>query len=98
MGWGWRGKGDGTVSGAAGNRWLLSESLPAAGRRVLRVVERLRGRAGVAVVNVVTKSGTNQSHGSAFYFLRDTSLGERRRHFLGFNPSDLRSRDWGTGL
>lgn len=32
------------------------------------------GRAGGAVVNVVTKSGTNQFHGGAFEFFRDESL------------------------
>ncbi|MGO9648960.1 MAG: carboxypeptidase regulatory-like domain-containing protein, partial [Terriglobales bacterium] len=33
------------------------------------------GRAGGAVVNVVTKSGTNHWHGSTFYRLRDSELG-----------------------
>src|SRR6476619_3089035 len=30
------------------------------------------GRAGGAVINVVTKSGTDHMHGSAFYYLRDS--------------------------
>jgi hypothetical protein len=37
------------------------------------------GRSGGAVVNVVTKSGSNDWHGSSFYHLRDSSVGERRR-------------------
>jgi hypothetical protein len=46
------------------------------------------GRAGGAVVNVVTKSGTNQWHGSTFYYLRDSALGGAAPPFLGFNPND----------
>jgi hypothetical protein len=46
------------------------------------------GRAGGAVVNVVTKSGTNQWHGNTFYYLRDSSLGGAAPPFVGFNPSD----------
>src|SRR5207244_1686369 len=32
------------------------------------------GRAGGAVVNVVTKSGSNQIHGTNFYYLRDSAF------------------------
>ena len=46
------------------------------------------GRAGGAVVNVVTKSGSNQWHGSSFYFLRDSALGGAALAFVGFKPSD----------
>ncbi len=46
------------------------------------------GRAGGAVVNVVTKSGTNHWHGSTFYRLRDSELGGAAPPFVGFNPSN----------
>jgi outer membrane receptor for ferrienterochelin and colicin len=46
------------------------------------------GRAGGAVVNVVTKSGTNRWHGSTFYYLRDSSVGGAAPAFVGFKPSD----------
>jgi hypothetical protein len=46
------------------------------------------GRAGGAVVNVVTKSGTNHWHGSTFYHLRDSELGGAAPPFVGFNPSN----------
>jgi hypothetical protein len=54
------------------------------------------GRAGGAVVNVITKSGTNQWHGSTFYFLRDSQLGGAAPAFVGFNPSDQQHQLGGT--
>jgi hypothetical protein len=47
------------------------------------------GRAGGAVVNVVTKSGTNQWHGRTFYYLRDSSMGGATPPFMTFNPSNM---------
>jgi hypothetical protein len=44
-----------------------------------------QGRAGGAVVNVVTKSGSNHVHGTAFYYLRDSSFGASNP-FLAFRP------------
>jgi carboxypeptidase family protein/TonB-dependent receptor-like protein len=43
------------------------------------------GRAGGAVINVVTKSGSNQLHGSSFFFFRDSSFGATHP-FLDFKP------------
>src|SRR5271170_4661411 len=54
------------------------------------------GRAGGAVVNVVTKSGTNHWHGSVFYFLRDSALGGAAPAFVGFNPDDVQHQFGGT--
>ena len=45
------------------------------------------GRAGAAVVNVVTKSGTNQLHGSSFYYLRDSEFNAKHPY------SDSKPRD-----
>jgi len=45
------------------------------------------GRAGGAVVNVVTKSGSNQMHGTAFYFMRD-SMFSATQEFMDFKPHD----------
>lgn len=52
------------------------------------------GRSGGAVINVVTKSGSNYTHGSAFYYLRDKNLNAQpaladikpaeRQHQFGF--------------
>jgi hypothetical protein len=44
------------------------------------------GRAGGAVINVITKSGSNQLHGSDFYFLRDSAFGATQP-LLDFKPS-----------
>jgi hypothetical protein len=44
-----------------------------------------QGRSGGAVVNVVTKSGSNHLHGTAFYYVRDSSLGATDP-FLAFKP------------
>lgn len=54
------------------------------------------GRAGGAVVNVVTKSGSNQLHGSGFYFLRDSSFGATHP-FLNFKPRE-RQQQFGFTL
>ena len=43
------------------------------------------GRAGGAVINVVTKSGSNQLHGTGFYFIRDSAFGATQP-FLDFKP------------
>lgn len=45
------------------------------------------GRAGGAVVNVVTKSGSNHLHGSAFYFVRD-SFFNAQHPFVDVKPDD----------
>ena len=45
------------------------------------------GRAGGAVVNVVTKSGSNHVHGTSFYFLRDSDFNARHA-FMDFKPKD----------
>jgi hypothetical protein len=54
-----------------------------------------QGRSGGAVVNVVTKSGTNHLHGTAFYYLRDGSFGASLP-FLAFKPHNRQQQVGGT--
>ena len=54
-----------------------------------------QGRAGGAVINVVTKSGTNHAHGTAFYYLRDSSFGAADA-FLAFKPHNRQQQFGGT--
>jgi hypothetical protein len=53
------------------------------------------GRSGGAVVNVVTKSGSNHLHGTAFYYLRDSSFGASNP-FLTFKPHNRQQQLGGT--
>jgi len=53
------------------------------------------GRAMGGVVNTVTKSGTNNIHGSAFYFLRSTGF-DAHDPFSAFNPTEHRVQTGGT--
>ncbi len=53
------------------------------------------GRAGGAVINVVTKSGSNHVHGTAFYFLRDSSFGATNP-FMAFKPHNRQQQIGGT--
>ena len=54
-----------------------------------------QGRSGGAVVNVVTKSGSNHLHGTAFYYMRDSSMGASNP-FLAFKPHNRQQQVGGT--
>jgi hypothetical protein len=54
-----------------------------------------QGRSGGAVVNVVTKSGSNHVHGTTFYHFRDSSLGAAGA-FLAFKPHNRQQQFGGT--
>jgi hypothetical protein len=54
-----------------------------------------QGRSGGAIVNVVTKSGSNTTHGTAFYYLRDSSFGASDP-FLAFKPHNRQQQAGGT--
>ena len=53
------------------------------------------GRAMGGVVNTVTKSGTNDIHGSAFFFLRSTGF-DAHDPYSAFNPTEHRDQIGGT--
>jgi hypothetical protein len=53
------------------------------------------GRSGGAVINVATKSGGNQAHGTGFWFLRD-SLFNAQQPTMDFKPSDKQNQFGGT--
>ncbi len=53
------------------------------------------GRAMGGVVNTVTKSGGNQVHGTAFYFLRSTGF-DAHDPYSAFNPTEHRIQTGGT--
>jgi Carboxypeptidase regulatory-like domain/TonB dependent receptor len=44
------------------------------------------GRAGGAVVNVVTKSGSNHWHGTGLYYIRDSGFGGAATPLMSFKP------------
>lgn len=53
------------------------------------------GRAGGAVVNVVTKSGTNHWHGTGLYYIRDSGFGAADA-FMTFKPHSRQQQGGGT--
>ncbi len=54
-----------------------------------------QGRAGGAIVNVVTRSGSNHFHGTGFYYLRDSSFNAAPQ-YVGFKPDDRQHQLGGT--
>ncbi|MGA1999615.1 MAG: TonB-dependent receptor [Terriglobales bacterium] len=53
------------------------------------------GRAGGAVINVVTRSGSNHFHGTGFYYLRDSAF-NASPDYVGFKPRDRQHQFGGT--
>lgn len=55
--------------------------------------DAVMGRAGTTVVNAVTKGGTDDFHGSAFFFFRDDSL--NAEDFFTGRVEPYQNRQWG---
>jgi len=55
------------------------------------------GRSNSAIVNVVTKSGSNQLHGSAFYYYRGEAL-SADSFFPDVEQNDFKRNNWGLTL
>src|SRR5277367_4617938 len=54
------------------------------------------GRSGGAVVNVVTKSGSNHWHGTGLYYIRDSGFGGAADPFMTFKPHSRQQQGGGT--
>jgi hypothetical protein len=48
------------------------------------------GRASGGVINTVTRSGTNQTHGTGYWFFRNRTLNATDRYANGFNAPEVR--------
>lgn len=53
------------------------------------------GRASGGVINTVTRSGSNQTHGTAYWFFRNRSL-NARDPFADYNPPEVRHQAGGS--
>ncbi len=66
---------------------------------VLSGVEAEYGRNSGAIVNIVTRSGSNELHGSVFEYFRDDSLGARNFFNTEPNPkNEFRNNQFGASL